>query len=325
LFVPTILYAIQIFHRCGFTLFLSNFKLLFEPLRAHYWTKVQYTTISIFAKKVLPGTASGTGVIHSIPKRNVTICEGGNLMMRNAVRSLAGVSAFCFVAACSQTGIRRATLTPAANLPRPDRILVYDFAVSQQEVKEYQGIMRQQPTIKDAAERERLLAQEVKNALAEETVDHLKPLGFVVERVARGTRATGNDLVIDGQFLTVDEGNPLHRLVVGFGTGGSAVQTQVQVYQAPEARKLLEFTTQSDSSKMPGAAATLGAGAVAQGGVTVGMVVANAAVSGVKTYKSDVARMAAASGDQVARYLSEFFAKQGWIRPDQVRKARIVY
>jgi hypothetical protein len=132
-------------------------------------------------------------------------------------------------------------------------------------------------------------------------------------------------LVIDGQFLTVDEGNPLHRLVVGFGTGGSTVQTQVQVYQAPEARKLLEFTTQSDSSKLPGAAPTLAAGAVAQGGVTAGMVVANATVSGVKTYKSDVARMAAASGDQVARYLSEFFAKQGWIRPDQVRKARVVY
>ena len=87
----------------------------------------------------------------------------------------------------------------------------------------------------------------------------------------------------------------------------------------------MEFTTQSDSSKMPGAAPMLGAGAVVQGGVTAGMVVANATVSGVKTYKSDVARMAAASGDQVARYLSEFFAKQGWIRQNQVRKARMVY
>jgi Domain of unknown function (DUF4410) len=264
-------------------------------------------------------------VIHSIPERNVQFCEGGNLMMRNAVRFLAGVLAFCFVAACSQTGIRKPTLTQETNLPRPSRILIYDFAVSEQEVKEYQGIMRQQPTIKDAAERERLLAQEVKDALAEELVDALKPLGFSVERVARGTRATDNDLVINGQFLTVDEGNPLHRLVVGFGKGGSAVQTQVQVYQAPESRKLLEFTTQSDSSKMPGAAPMMGAGTVAQGGVTGAMVVANATVSGVKTYKSDVARMAAASGDQVARYLSEFFAKQGWIRPDQVRKARIVY
>ncbi len=246
-------------------------------------------------------------------------------MVRNILCSWVAALLAGLIAACGQTGIRKASLTSETNLPRPSRILVYDFAVSEQEVKEYQGIMRQQPTIKDPAERERLLAQEVKDALAEEVVDALKPLGFVVERVARGTKASGYDLVVDGQILTIDEGNPLHRLVIGFGTGGSAVQTQVQVHQAPDARKLLEFTTQSDSSKMPGAAHTLGAGAVAQGGVTAGMVVANAAVSGAKTYKSDVARMAAVSGDQVARYLSEFFAKQGWIKPDQVRKARIIY
>ena len=245
-------------------------------------------------------------------------------MMPNRMGVFAGAFLLSIVVACGQTGIHRAALVPDTNLPRPSRILLYDFAVSEQEVKEYQGIMRQQPNIKDASERERLLAQEAKDALAEEVVGALKPLGFVVERVARGTTATGHDLVIDGQFLAVDEGNPLQRLVVGFGTGASTVQTRVQLYQAPEARKLMEFTTQADSGKMPGAGPTLGAGAAAQGGVTAGMVVANAAVSGVKTYKSDVARMAAASGDQAARYLSEFFAKQGWIRADQVRKARMV-
>ena len=50
-----------------------------------------------------------------------------------------------------------------------------------------------------------------------------------------------------GNFITVGEGNALHRLVIGFGTGASTVQTQLQVYQAPEAHKLLEFTTRSDS------------------------------------------------------------------------------
>ena len=185
--------------------------------------------------------------------------------------------------------------------------------------------MRQQPNIKDASERERLLAKEVKDALGEEVVDGLKSLGFIVERVDRGAKATGQDLLIDGQFLTVDEGNPLRRLVIGFGTGASMVQTQVQLYQGQEARKLMEFTTQADSGKMPGAAPTLGAGAAAQGGVTAGMIVTNAASSVAKTYKSDVARMAASSGDQVVRYLSEFFAKQGWIRADQVRKARMIY
>jgi len=156
-------------------------------------------------------------------------------------------------------------------------------------------------------------------------IEGLRSLGFRVERAKRGTPATGTDMLIDGQFLTVDEGNPLHSLVIGFGNGASSVQTQVQVYQGPDARKIMEFTTQSDSSKMPGAAATMAAGAAVSGGVTAGMVAANAAASGVKTYKSDVARMAADSGDQVARYLSDVFEKQGWIRPDQVRKARIIY
>jgi uncharacterized protein DUF4410 len=245
--------------------------------------------------------------------------------MLKSFRALFAALLCCFIAACGQTGIRRAALVPETNLARPQRILLYDFAVSEQEVKEYQGIMRQQPNIKDASERERLLAKEVKDALAEEVIDGLKPLGFVVERVGRETKGTGSDLVIDGQFLTVDEGNPLHRLVVGFGTGASLVESQVQVYQGQPARKLMEFTTQSDSGKMPGVAPSMGVGAAATGGVSAGMVVANAAISGVKTYKSDVARMAAGSGDQVARYLSEFFAKQGWIRPDQVRKARVIY
>jgi hypothetical protein len=245
--------------------------------------------------------------------------------MPDRIRLFIGALICCLVTACGQTGIRRAALVPDTNLPRPTRILLYDFAVSEREVKEYQGIMRQQPNIKDASERERVLAKDVKDALAEEVVDGLKPLGFVVERVGREAKATGSDLVIDGQFLTVDEGNPLRRLVVGFGNGASTVESQVQVYQGQEARKLLDFTTQSNSGSMPGAATTMGVGAVAAGGITAGVVAANAAVAGVKTYKSEVARMAAGSGDLVARYLSEFFAKQGWIRADQVRKARMVH
>ena len=230
-----------------------------------------------------------------------------------------------YLAACGQTGIRNAVLTKEKNLPKPTRILVYDFAVSGREVFEYQGIMRQQPSIKNPFERERLLAQEVRDALAEEIADGLRKLGFTVERASRGTAATGNELLIDGQFLTVDEGNPLRGLVIGFGLGTSTVQSLAQVYQGGNARRVLEFTTHSDSGKLPGAAPMLGVGAAVQGGVTAGTVVTHAAVAGVKAYKSDVARMAAESGDQVVRYLSEFFAQQGWIRADQVRKARIAY
>jgi hypothetical protein len=59
--------------------------------------------------------------------------------MSNAMRVFVGGLLLCTDAACGQTGIRRAALTSETNLPRPSRIPVYDFAVSEQEVKEYQA------------------------------------------------------------------------------------------------------------------------------------------------------------------------------------------
>ena len=93
--------------------------------------------------------------------------------MSNRIRMFAGALLCGLLAACGQTGIRRAALVPDTDLPRPNRILVLDFAVTEREVKEYQGIMRQQPNIKDPSERERIVAREVKDALADEVVDGL--------------------------------------------------------------------------------------------------------------------------------------------------------
>ncbi len=54
-----------------------------------------------------------------------------------------------------------------------------------------------------------------------------------------------------------------------------------------------------------------------------GMAAGSAAAGAVKEYHSELERMAARSGHQAVAYLSEFFAKEGWIRPDQVKKATI--
>lgn len=231
-------------------------------------------------------------------------------------------AALALTMACGQTGVRQIKLTQERNLPRPSRILIADFAISEREVTEYQGILRQQPNIKNRAERERRIAAEVKNALAEEMADGLQRLGFTVARVSRGARPAGDELLIAGHFIAVDEGNPLRRLVVGFGSGASQVGTRVYVHQGEPSRRLIEFATHSDSGKLPGAAPMLATGAAVNGGVSAGMIAANAAMSGVKTYNSEVTRMAAASGEQAVRYLSEFFLAQGWVRPEQVRRAR---
>ena len=55
-------------------------------------------------------------------------------MVRNKIGKLFGALVCFGLAACGQTGIREAVITPEKNLPRPARILVYDFAVSEREV-----------------------------------------------------------------------------------------------------------------------------------------------------------------------------------------------
>jgi hypothetical protein len=45
--------------------------------------------------------------------------------------------------------------------------------------------------------------------------------------------------------------------------------------------------------------------------------------SGLQADVSTVSLMAAASADQALRYLSEFFARQGWIDAVKIKKSRI--
>ena len=137
------------------------------------------------------------------------------------------------------------------------RILIYSVTADESEVAEYQGIMRQQPAQRDALERRREIAKNVSQAIIEQLVQGLRQFGFRVERVERHIAANDNDLIVDGRFISVDEGNPLRRWVVGFGSGAARVDTRVRLLRGNQGRLLLEFATQSDNGKLPGAVATL--------------------------------------------------------------------
>ena len=251
---------------------------------------------------------------------------GGSRRFRYpAARRLFFVILLFFIAACGQTAVRPLNRIQDTNLPPPARILVYDFTMDEAAVKEYQGILRQQPAVTNPAEREGQIRRHAADAATGELVKGLRGLGFAVAPVARGTPVADSDLLIDGKFLTVDQGNPLRRLLFGFGSGASKVETRVEVYHRTEGRPLLAFTTRSDSGKLPGTAATVPAGAAVQGGVSAGLIASGAIGTGFEAYRTDVVQMARSSAEQSVRYLSEYFAKQGWIRADQVKKARIAY
>ncbi len=103
------------------------------------------------------------------------------------------------------------------------------------------------------------------------------------------------------------------------------MSTRVQVFAAGQRQKVLEFATNADSGTMPGAAATVPVGTAVPIGLSLGLSAGGVVAAGVNGNSSDVVRMAAASADQAVRYLSEFFAKQGWISQDLIKRASIVY
>ena len=225
---------------------------------------------------------------------------------------------------CAQTTVQpQLAPPPAVSLPRPDRIIVFNFAVTPGEVTENQGFFQGVvDRFGSTSEFERVqgIGQDAANSFAEELVKRINNLGLPVERGQRGMPLPANALLISGQFLDVNEGNRLARTVVGFGLGASTMDTQVQVYAPSNTgyRMVLEFKTHADSGEMPGVAVTGPAGAAAAGGLTAGVTAANLAAGGIKGYRSSVGPMASRSANQAADYLSQFFAQNGWISPNQV-------
>jgi Domain of unknown function (DUF4410) len=72
-------------------------------------------------------------------------------------------------------------------------------------------------------------------------------------------------LIVEGEFIAIDEGNKTKRVMIGFGRGASDIKTHVIVSSLTGGKKtpVLEFNLNSASGKKPGAAATVGAGSLA--------------------------------------------------------------
>ncbi|MBF6567266.1 MAG: DUF4410 domain-containing protein [Candidatus Binataceae bacterium] len=238
--------------------------------------------------------------------------------------ALAGI---LFLGGCTPANISPGRTARPAIVRRPTQIVVHEFAVSPAELAKdrrvlshaHRAAIRKQEQLQ---RNEVQLAHEAAKALADDLVKELTPLGFKVRVIPRGTAVPESALVIDGQFVDVDEGSRLRRLVIGFGAGASKLDTRVEVTQATggEPKQLLSFATHADSGKMPGAAVTMGAGVAVAGGLTAATMLTSGGMAGVKTYLSTIDSLADSTSKQIAAYFSQYAAKQKWIRQDQVQQ-----
>jgi len=208
-------------------------------------------------------------------------------------------------------------------LPRPQLIVVHDFTANPEQVHLQSGVLGRATEELRAhqgtslTEQQLKLREDVTRIMTTQLVQEIGKLGLPAAPAAAALPVTGPTISVEGQFLTIDEGNRARRLLIGLGAGASEVRSAVQVFETVGGQQRLveDFYTNAHSSKKPGLAVTGGAGAAvgAATAVTAGVAAGTTAIGGKQDAESDVKQAAVA----VTKELAKFFAKQGWITQQQ--------
>ncbi|MGZ8237474.1 MAG: DUF4410 domain-containing protein [Methylobacter sp.] len=230
------------------------------------------------------------------------------------------ISTFLLLAGCAKTNVQTTDEIANSGLPRPQQVLIYNFAVSPADIQENSSIFaklsRNMGSSNQTAE-EIQLGKEVADALATELFQKITAMGLNPVRAIDNMPVPQGSILLTGHFVKIDEGNRLRRNVIGLGLGQSSLDTQVRLLAPGSSgyEELIAFEAHADSGDMPGAAVMGPAGAAAGAG-TAAVIATNAAVGGVKSYKSSSAEQAKKIADKISEQLADYFAQQGWINQD---------
>jgi len=230
--------------------------------------------------------------------------------IRNTLAGL-GLMLLCF--GCARARVQNVEAPKALTLPRPGRVVVFDFDTGAADVRVGTSPRR---TVRNAVglyvQESDVLAAAVADTLAGRLVDDIKSRGFNVERAANAVPPQLNDLVIQGQFLRIDEGSATKRFVIGFGVGATELRTQVEIFQvtANGWEPVKQFDTVATGSPFPGAAFFVAGGAVA--GTVATSAVITSGVGVIREVRSSIEADAGRTAEQITGKLSELSTAQRW-------------
>ena len=101
-------------------------------------------------------------------------------------------------------------------------------------------------------------AKKLVDTLSKSLVDDLHKAGYKAQRLGPNDPTPSSGALVTGVFTEVDEGNRMHRALIGFGSGGVKMDLYVTMSDLANPQKPLYNQAQEDtSSKRPGAAITL--------------------------------------------------------------------
>jgi len=225
------------------------------------------------------------------------------------------ITCLCLSIGCASTKVTDRQILVNEKVPRPDHILVYDFAATPADVPADSTIAGQYDEHITLQTPEQIAAgRQVGAEIAAQLVEEISGMGLPAERAPTGTTAKINDILIRGYLLTVDKGSAAKRVGIGLGSGASELKALVEGYQmtAQGLRKLGSGTVDSGGSKTPGAG--VGLASLLVTGNPVGLIVSGGMkVYGEESGKSKIEGRAKQTAKEIADQLRLRFEQEGWI------------
>jgi hypothetical protein len=201
------------------------------------------------------------------------------------------------LASCASVSVEKMKHTiPPQEGPKksPDEILIRPFKVTNETLR----------VDRDSEELEKF-KKELRDRLAGQTAEALKKHVAPSRVVAEGDALPhGNFWLVTGEFQRVNQGSRALRSIVGFGAGGTKMDTVVRIYELSqgEPREFLNFETTGGSNFSQG---VLGVLTFPVGGPMAFMSLANA-VDGVRSGVTfDTKRTARETAAALSEYLQK--------------------
>lgn len=219
------------------------------------------------------------------------------------------------VSGCASTEVSQRQYYQGQQLPRPARILVYDFTADATKVPPESvfaasgAVSHNAPTAQELSMTTQLGAEVAKQVTAQ-----LQEAGLPAVRAAGQPAPQVNDVVIRGYFVSADEGSTAKRMLVGFGSGNAELTTAVEGFQmtAHGLRQLGSGTIDSGGNKTPGVILPLAI--MAATASPIGLVVGGSMkLAGEATGNATIEGNARRTADVVSDQLIAAAKRQGWL------------
>ena len=233
-------------------------------------------------------------------------------MLRSA---LAWLFIAVVVSSCASTSASNRQYYQGEKLPRPGRILVYDFTANPAEVPANSAFASEHAVATIVPTAEQLeVTQRLGAEISRQVSAQLRDAGLPAVEAAGQPAPQVNDVVIRGYFISAEEGSAAKRMLVGFGSGSAELETAAEGFQmTPQGlRQLGSGQVGSAGNKTPGVILPLAVMAATAN--PIGLVVGGTVkLAGEATGASTIEGAARRTSDEISQQLIDAAGRQGWI------------